>query len=171
MNRWDGKHGTCVASEHVNSFSIVLAPTAHHVVLEIGLSHVQGRVDLHLLMEMRMWLRDLVRNSKTVRQKIHFTVCQQTNALLKCDWGCGETVFVAQGLVPPARGEGLKQFVSGVRGVDPSGSWRQVAEGRQIASMMEMCPESSDIVGSVNPVSTTMLAALFLGNWTPHTSS
>ena len=33
-------HRTCMAPKHVNSSSIVLAPTAHHVVLEIRLSHV-----------------------------------------------------------------------------------------------------------------------------------
>lgn len=31
---------TCVASVHVDSRPVVLAPTAHHVVLEIGLGHV-----------------------------------------------------------------------------------------------------------------------------------
>lgn len=31
---------TCVASVHVDSRPVVLAATAHHVVLEIGLGHV-----------------------------------------------------------------------------------------------------------------------------------
>lgn len=39
---------TCVASVQVNTRAVVSAPAAHHVVLEIRLRHIQGRVDLHL---------------------------------------------------------------------------------------------------------------------------
>lgn len=37
-----------VAPIHVNPGSVVFAPTAHHIVLEVRFRHVQRRVDLHL---------------------------------------------------------------------------------------------------------------------------
>lgn len=40
--------GTCVAAVQVNPRAVVSAPAAHHVVLEVRLRHVQGRVDLNL---------------------------------------------------------------------------------------------------------------------------
>lgn len=37
-----------MAAKHEHSSSVVLAAAAHHVVLEVGLGHVQRRVHLHL---------------------------------------------------------------------------------------------------------------------------
>lgn len=39
---------SCMAAEKVNSRSVVLAPAAHHIVLEVRLGHVQARVHLNL---------------------------------------------------------------------------------------------------------------------------
>lgn len=39
---------SCMTAKHVNSSSIVFAPTPHHIVLKVGLCHIQGWVDLHL---------------------------------------------------------------------------------------------------------------------------